>query len=97
MLMYVQISTCHRVKGHGLVPPGNWNRKFLVKRPIPYYPSENGGITPLDYVYEMPTEYYNPLVDGFEDFSDWPTDNEEIGDNYNEHNGINIIESQNNH
>lgn len=81
-----------------LVPPWQLESKVLVKRPIPYYPSENGGITPLDYVYEMPTEYYNPLVDGFEDFfPDWPTDNEEIGDNYNEHNGINIIESQNNH
>ncbi|MCK9267500.1 MAG: transglycosylase domain-containing protein [Alkaliphilus sp.] len=81
-----------------LVPPWQLESKVLVKRPIPYYPSENGGITPLDYVYEMPTEYYNPLTDGFENsFPDWSIDDGEMGGNYNEHNGINIIESQNNH
>ncbi len=84
-----------------LVPSWQSESKVLVKRPIPYYPSENGGITPLDYVYEMPTEYYNPLVDGFEDFfSDWPINDEETdiktNDDYNnKYNNDNIINQQN--
>lgn len=47
-----------------LTPPWQVQSKVFVQRPIPYYPSEHGGITPLDYIYELPTEYYDPLVDG---------------------------------
>ncbi len=87
-----------------LTPPWQIESKIFVKRPIPYYPSENGDITPLDYIYEMPTEYYDPLVDEFgSSFPSWPTNEEQIDNNYNNHDEnkyddySNIIESQNNH
>lgn len=47
-----------------LTPPWQIESRVFVKRPIPYYPAENGGITPLDYIYELPTEYYDVLEDG---------------------------------
>lgn len=92
-----------------LTPPWQIESKIFVKRPIPYYPSENGGITPLDYIYEMPTEYYDPLIDGFGSLiPDWPTNEEQTDDNhddyddnhndYNEHDYYgDIVESQNNY
>ncbi len=90
-----------------LTPPWQTESRVFVKRPIPYHPSENGGITPLDYVYEMPTEYYDPLVDGFGGFfPDWPTndgeideEDEEIDNNnyYNEYDNGDAVNSQNDH
>jgi len=72
--------------------------RVFVKRPVPYYPSENGGITPLDYIYEIPYEYYDPLVDGFGDsFPSWPANGEETGNSYNEYEDDNIVESENNY
>ncbi|HZX21165.1 MAG TPA: PBP1A family penicillin-binding protein [Clostridia bacterium] len=79
-----------------LTPPWLTESKVFVKRPIPYYPSENGGITPLDYIYEMPYEYYDPLVDGFgAPFPSWPTNGEGTDNGYNEYENDNIIESEN--
>lgn len=87
-----------------LTPPWQVESKVFVKRSIPYYPSENGGITPSDYIYEMPTEYYDPLIDGFGGiFPSWPTDeNEEQTDdnneNYNEYDNYrSITDYQNNY
>ncbi len=49
-----------------LTPPWEIETKVFVKRPIPYLPSEHNGITPRDYIYELPTEYYDPMVDWIE-------------------------------
>ncbi len=47
-----------------LTPPWQITTKIFIKRPIPYNPEENGGIVPIDYQYELPTEYYDPIEDG---------------------------------
>ena len=47
-------------------PPWQIESKVFVKRPIPYFPSEHGGIVPRDFIYELPTEYHDP----FQEFLD---------------------------
>ena len=47
-----------------LTPFWQVESKVFVKRPIPYNPEEHGGIVPLDYIYELPTQYYDVLEDG---------------------------------
>jgi len=47
-----------------LTPFWQVESRIFVQRPIPYIPSENGGIVPEDYIYELPTEYYDVLKDG---------------------------------
>ncbi len=49
-------------------PPWEIEKKVFVKRPIPYFPSENGGIVPRDYGYELPTEYYDPFQEFLDNF-----------------------------
>ncbi len=64
-------------------PPWEIETKVFVKRPIPYFPEENGGIVPRDYIYELPTETYDPFqefIDNFPFFNnDDSTENEEDG------------------
>lgn len=47
-----------------LTPPWQIESKVFVQRPVPYNPAENGGITPSDYIYELPTQYYDIIEDG---------------------------------
>ncbi|SNS36555.1 penicillin-binding protein 1A [Anaerovirgula multivorans] len=46
-------------------PPWEIESKVFIQRPVPYYPEKHGGIVPDDYMYDLPKEYYDPLVDGF--------------------------------
>lgn len=46
-------------------PPWEIESRVFIQRPVPYYPEEHGGIVPDDYKYDLPKEYYDPLVDGF--------------------------------
>jgi len=48
-----------------LTPPWQIESRLFVQRPIRYNPAEHGGIVPLDYIHELPTQYYDPLIDGF--------------------------------
>lgn len=45
-------------------PPWQVESRIFIKRPVPYYPQNHGGITPADYGYEIPKTYYDPLTDG---------------------------------
>lgn len=68
-----------------LTPPWQIESRVFVRRPIPYYPSENGGITPLDYGYELPGEFYDPLVDGLGGLlPGWSTGGEETDDSHDD-------------
>jgi len=46
-----------------LTPPWEIESKVFVQRPVPYFPEEHNGITPRDFTYELPSEFYDPLVD----------------------------------
>lgn len=46
-----------------LTPPWEIESKVFVQRPVPYFPEEHNGITPRDYIYELPTTFYDPLQD----------------------------------
>lgn len=46
-----------------LTPPWEIESRVFVQRPVPYFPEEHNGITPRDWPYELPTEYYDPFVD----------------------------------
>ncbi len=49
--------------------------RLFIKRPIPYFPRENNGIAPKDYIYELPTEYYDPSTDWLDIVPFPPTNN----------------------
>lgn len=44
-----------------MTPPWEIESRVFVKRPIPYFPAEHGGLTPKDFIYELPTEYHDPF------------------------------------
>ncbi|MBM7613539.1 transglycosylase domain-containing protein [Alkaliphilus hydrothermalis] len=46
-----------------LTPPWEIESRVFIQRPVPYNPEENNGIVPDDYIYQLPTEYYDPTID----------------------------------
>ena len=61
-----------------LTPPWEIETRIMTKRPVPYIPEEHEGITPQDFIYELPLEEYDPAIDGSGGFppygSDWNND-----------------------
>jgi len=61
-----------------LTPPWEVETRIMTKRPVPYIPEEHEGITPQDFIYELPLEEYDPAIDGTGGFppygSDWNND-----------------------
>lgn len=76
-----------------LTPPWEIETKVFVKRPVPYYPEAHNGITPRDYIYELPREYYDPLVD-YLDVSPNPPDYNNEPDNGSEDTVDTIIDTE---
>ncbi|KAB3532793.1 PBP1A family penicillin-binding protein [Alkaliphilus pronyensis] len=76
-------------------PPWEVESKVFVQRPIPYIPEEHGDIVPSDFIYELPTEYYDPITDWLED-TPWPGfdgDEEDLQDFFDNYESI--IDSNN--
>ena len=74
-------------------PPWEIESKIFIQRPIPYYPEEHGGAVPEDYAYDLPKEYYDPLVDGilyppFFENPDDVTNNNDLWQDDPYHNGM---------
>jgi len=74
-------------------PPWEIISKVFVKRPIPYFPAEHGGITPRDYIYELPTEYYDPFQEFLNKLPFFNTTNNEDDPEWTEDR---VIDSRNN-
>ncbi|KAB3531474.1 transglycosylase domain-containing protein [Alkaliphilus serpentinus] len=92
-----------------LTPPWEIESKVFIQRTVPYYPEEHNGIEPADFIYELPTESYDPLTDwldvdpnmpGYEEyydeyFNDPNENNEEDNDEETNEDQDPIIDSNN--